>query len=659
MLVVAEPLFDSVLGRDWHVVTSLAGTDLEQLPYQPPFDLVEIPGAHIVVLADYVTTDSGTGLVHQAPAFGAEDLAIGRQYGLPVVNPIRPDGRFEDGLQLVGGQFFKKADATLVDDLQARGLLFLHREYEHAYPHCWRCHTPLLYYARPSWYIRTTEVKDALLRENERTHWYPETMQWGRYGDWLRNNVDWALSRSRFWGTPLPVWRCDSGHVTVVGSRAELSTYTGRDLSGLDPHRPYVDEVWFPCPQCDATATRVPEVIDVWYDSGSMPFAQWGYPHVAGSDEAFRSTYPAQFICEALDQTRGWFYTLMAIGTMVFDRSSYENVLVLGLILAEDGRRMSKHLGNILEPISLMEQHGADAVRWFMLAGGSPWSARRIGHTTLQEIVRKVLLTYWNTAAFQSLYGRVSGWSPQAAAPPVEKRTMLDRWALSELHAVVRDVTSALDDFDTQRAGRLLADLVDDLSNWYVRRSRRRFWEGDPAALATLHECLDVLTRLLAPFVPFVTDRVWQDLVRPVDDAAPESVHLADWPEANPQRIDPQLSARMALVRRLVELGRAARAESGVKTRQPLGRALIGARGWETLPLQLRDQVADELNVVDLAALDPAAGELVDTTAKANFRALGRRFGPQTPAVAAAIAAADAVDAGAVPAGARRRHGDG
>jgi isoleucyl-tRNA synthetase len=642
VLVVAEPLFDSVLGRDWHVVTSLAGTDLEQLPYQPPFDLVEIPGAHIVVLADYVTTDSGTGLVHQAPAFGAEDLAIGRQYGLPVVNPIRPDGRFEDGLQLVGGQFFKKADATLVDDLQARGLLFLHREYEHAYPHCWRCHTPLLYYARPSWYIRTTEVKDALLRENERTHWYPETMQWGRYGDWLRNNVDWALSRSRFWGTPLPVWRCDNGHVTVVGSRAELSTYTGRDLSGLDPHRPYVDEVWFPCPQCDATATRVPEVIDVWYDSGSMPFAQWGYPHVAGSDEAFRSTYPAQFICEALDQTRGWFYTLMAIGTMVFDRSSYENVLVLGLILAEDGRRMSKHLGNILEPISLMEQHGADAVRWFMLAGGSPWSARRIGHTTLQEIVRKVLLTYWNTAAFQSLYGRVSGWSPQAAAPPVEKRTMLDRWALSELHTVVRDVTSALDDFDTQRAGRLLADLIDDLSNWYVRRSRRRFWEGDPAALATLHECLDVLTRLLAPFVPFVTDRVWQDLVRPVDDAAAESVHLADWPQADPQRIDPQLSARMALVRRLVELGRAARAESGVKTRQPLGRALIGARGWETLPLQLRDQVADELNVVDLAALDPAAGELVDTTAKANFRALGRRFGPQTPAVAAAIAAADA-----------------
>jgi isoleucyl-tRNA synthetase len=642
VLVVAEPLFGSVLDDEWDVVTSLSGTELEGLHYQPPFDLVEIPGAHLVVLADYVTTDSGTGLVHLSPAFGAEDLAIGRQYGLPVVNPIRRDGRFEDGVPLVGGQFFKRADATLVTDLEARGLLFSHLEYEHAYPHCWRCRTPLLYYAQPSWYIRTTAVKDALLRENERTTWYPETIKWGRYGEWLRNNVDWALSRNRFWGTPLPVWRCTRGHVTVVGSRAELSRYAGRDLSDLDPHRPYVDEVWFACPHCGTTATRVPEVIDAWYDSGSMPFAQWGYPHVPGSEETFRSTYPAQFICEGLDQTRGWFYTLMAVGTAVFDRSSYENVLCLGLILAEDGRRMSTRLGNSLEPVPLMEQHGADAVRWFMLTNGSPWSARRIGNATLQEIVRKVLLTYWNTVAFQSLYGRASGWSPQSSLPTPQERTLLDRWALSELHLVVRGVTEALDDFDTQRAGRLLADLVDDLSNWYVRRSRRRFWDGDPAALATLHECLDVLTRLLAPFVPFITERVWQDLVRPVNDAAAESVHLAAWPQADVDLIDSTLSEQVALVRRLVELGRAGRAESGVKTRQPLQRALIGARDWDALPPELRDQVAEELNVVELLALDETAGELVDTTAKANFRALGRRFGGRTPAVASAISAADA-----------------
>jgi isoleucyl-tRNA synthetase len=382
----------------------------------------------------------------------------------------------------------------------------------------------------------------------------------------------------------------------------------------------------------------VPEVIDGWYDSGSMPFAQWGYPHVEGSVEQFQRAFPAQFISEAIDQTRGWFYTLMTVNTIVHGRSSYENVVCLGHIVAEDGRKMSKHLGNILEPIPLMDDHGADALRWFMAASGSPWQMRRVGHAALQEIVRKTLLTYWNTASFLTLYAGANDWAPSEGVPPVGERSLLDRWAVSELHRLVRDVTTAYEAFDSQRAGRLLAAYVDGLSNWYVRRSRRRFWSGEPAALATLHECLRGLTLLMAPIVPFVTERVWQDVVRPVEEAA-ESVHLASWPESDPALVDESLAEQVALVRRLVELGRAARAESKVRGRQPLGRALVGAPGWAALPDELRQQVADELNVL---AFEELAGELVDHSAKGNFRALGKRFGKDTPAVAAAVAAADA-----------------
>ncbi|WP_059009114.1 isoleucine--tRNA ligase [Streptomyces specialis] len=657
-LVVAEALVGKALGvgappgpsgpgGGWTATgPSFTGAEMERWAYRRPFDLVDFGGAeaHYVVTADYVTTEDGTGLVHQAPAFGEDDLLTCRRYGLPVVNPVRPDGTFEDGLPLVGGQFFKKADEALVADLEARGLLLRHLPYEHSYPHCWRCHTPLLYYAQPSWYIRTTRVKDALLRENERTAWYPESVKHGRYGEWLNNNVDWALSRNRYWGTPLPIWRCEDGHLTCVGSLAELSELTGTDQSGLDPHRPFIDEVVFPCVTdgCAHTARRVPEVIDAWYDSGAMPFAQWGYPH--RNREEFAKRYPAQYICEAIDQTRGWFYTLMAVGTLVFDKSSYESVVCLGHILAEDGRKMSKHLGNILEPIPLMERHGADAVRWFMAAGGSPWSARRVGHGTIQEVVRKTLLTYWNTVAFQALYARTSGWAPGDADPAPADRPLLDRWLLSELNALVDMVTTAMENYDTQRTGKLISTFVDDLSNWYVRRSRRRFWQGDPAALRTLHEALETVTKLMAPLVPFITERVWQDLVVPVTPGAPDSVHLASWPETDPGLIDPDLSQDMLLVRRLVELGRATRAESGVKTRQPLSRALVAAQGFELLGDDLREQIAEELNVASLATLAEMGGSLVDTTAKANFRALGRRFGKGTQPVAAAIAAADAAE---------------
>ncbi|MDX3232100.1 isoleucine--tRNA ligase [Streptomyces sp. ME19-01-6] len=643
-LVVAEPLLEKALGEGWTATgQAFTGAEMERWTYRRPFSLVDVDGdAHFVVNAEYVTTEDGTGLVHQAPAFGEDDLRTCKAYGLPYINPVRSDGTFEEALELVGGQFFKKADEALTADLDARGLLFRHVPYEHSYPHCWRCHTALLYYAQPSWYIRTTAVKDALLRENERTNWFPESVKHGRYGDWLNNNIDWALSRNRYWGTPLPIWRCADNHLTCVGSLTELSELTGTDQSGLDPHRPFIDEVTFTCSAegCSLEAVRVPEVIDAWYDSGSMPFAQWGYPY--RNKELFEKKYPAQFVCEAIDQTRGWFYTLMAVGTLVFDKSSYENVVCLGHILAEDGRKMSKHLGNILEPIPLMEQHGADAVRWFMAAGGSPWAARRVGHNTIQEVVRKTLLTYWNTVAFQALYARTSGWAPSEADPAPADRPLLDRWLLGELGTLTEQVTQALEAYDTQRTGKLLSGFVDDLSNWYVRRSRRRFWQGDAAALRTLHEVIETVTRLLAPLVPFITERVWQDLIVPVTPDAPESVHLTTWPEADKDLIDPVLSTQMTLVRRLVELGRATRAESGVKTRQPLSRALVAASGFESLSAELRTQIEEELNVSSLASLSEVGGSLVDTTAKANFRALGKRFGKGTQPVAKAIAEADA-----------------
>ncbi|MDN5852448.1 MAG: isoleucine--tRNA ligase [Actinomycetia bacterium] len=643
-LVVAEELLSDVLGEGWRAVDSFSGADMVGWTYDRPFDVVPWPGrGHFVVNEDYVTTDDGTGLVHQATVYGADDFESVRRNGVELVNPIDTRGRFEEGLPLVGGMFFKKADAVLVDDLQTRGLLYRHVPYEHSYPHCWRCHTPLMYYGLPSWYVRTTAAKDALLRENGRTNWYPETIKWGRYGDWLNNNIDWGLSRNRYWGTPLPVWRNDADPTDLVciGSLAELSELAGRDLSDLDPHRPYIDDVTFARDGVEGTYRRVPEVIDAWFDSGSMPFAQWGYPHEPGSAELFERAYPAQYICEAIDQTRGWFYSLMAVGTLVFDRSSYENVVCLGHILAEDGRKMSKHLGNILLPMPLMDEHGADAVRWFMACSGSPWQARRIGHAALQEIVRKVLLTYWNTVAFHVLYANTAGWTPAGEATPLDQRHVLDRWLASKTHTLVREVTGAMEGFETQRAGAALTTFIDDLSNWYVRRSRRRFWDGDDAALRTLHETLEVLTRLMAPLVPFVTDRVWHDVVRTVDTSAPTSVHLASWPTYDASVVDTDLDDRVDVARRVTELGRAARAESKVKTRQPLRRALVGSAAWAQLGDELRDDVCEELNVGALESL-AGAGDLVTYSAKGNFRALGRRFASRTPRVAAAIADADA-----------------
>ena len=639
VLVVAEALLSSLTG-EVKVLKVIKGKDLERVTYKRPLDLIEIPDSHFIVLATYVTTEDGTGLVHQSPAFGADDLAVCRGYGLPVVNPIAPDGKFLPDVPLVGGVFFKEADKTLVKELKSRGVLYKHQPFEHPYPHCWRCHTALIYYAQPSWYIRTTSIKDELIRENNKTNWHPETIKTGRYGDWLNNNIDWALSRNRFWGTPLPIWRCEDKHEICVDSLAELGALAGQELSNLDPHRPFVDDITFPCAQCSKVMNRVPEVIDCWYDSGAMPFAQWGYPHKPGSVEKFKAAYPADFICEAIDQTRGWFYTLMTIGTLVFDQSSYKSVLCLGHILDKDGRKMSKHLGNVLEPISLMDQHGADAVRWYMLAAGSPWSARRVGHDAISDVVRKTLLTYWNTISFHTLYAEASGFE-LSQSPALKDRSMMDKWIISELNALTQEVDKSYSEFDSQNAGKALARFIDDLSNWYVRRSRRRFWDGDTAALATLHECLVSLTQLLSPMVPFITEHVWQELVKVADPSVAASVHLTDFPIADPSRINLELNAQVAMTRRVVELGRSARAESAIKIRQPLQRALISASGWSTLPTDMKEQIADELNVIDLADIADADGDLVDISVKANFKSLGAKFGKEVQDIAKAIAATD------------------
>jgi isoleucyl-tRNA synthetase len=636
-LVVASNLA-AVLGDERKVIATFTGAELELTKYAPPLDLVEIADAHYIVLADYVTIEDGTGLVHQSPAFGADDFAVCRKYGLPVINPIAADGHFLPDLKIVGGVFFKDADKLLIKELKTKGLLFKQQQYEHSYPHCWRCHTALMYYAQPSWYIRTTEIKDALLRENANTDWHPETIKTGRYGDWLNNNIDWAISRNRYWGTPLPIWRCENKHEICIGSLAELGELAGTDLSKSDPHRPFVDDITFDCAECDLKMIRTPEVIDCWFDSGAMPFAQWGYPHKEGSVEKFKASYPADFICEAIDQTRGWFYTLMTIGTLVFDKSSYKTVLCLGHILDKDGRKMSKHLGNVLEPMPLMDQHGADAVRWYMLAAGSPWSARRVGHEAITDVVRKTLLTYWNTVSFFTLYAKASDFKLTGLS---QTSSTMDRWILSELNHLIAKVDESYENYDSQTAGTIIGQFIDDLSNWYVRRSRRKFWDGESEALNTLYHCLKELTKLMAPMVPFITEHVWQEMIRNLEPSEFESVHLTNFPVSDASKIDEKLSKSVRLSRRLVELGRAGRAESKVKIRQPLARALVAANGWDEMDGEIRSHISDELNVQSLDEISSAGADLVSISVKANFRTIGAKFGGDVQAIAKAISTLD------------------
>lgn len=646
LLVIAAALRERVLGEDSEVVESLAADDLLGLHYEAPFTIVDVDEDYrYVVAADYVTTTDGSGLVHTAPAFGGEDMEVGRANGLPVVNPVDANGQFTAGPW--EGTFVKDADPSITEALAAAGVLIRAESYEHTYPFCWRCKTPLIYWAKPSWYIRTTAHRDDLLANNDAIRWFPDHIREGRFGNWLENNVDWALSRDRYWGTPLPFWRCgDCDHVTVVGSRAALGELVGTDLSDLDPHRPYVDAIIVPCEECGADATRVPDVADAWFDSGAMPYAQFGYPHTGV--EEFERRFPADYICEAIDQTRGWFYTLLAESTLLFERSSYDTVLCLGHIVDEDGVKMSKSKGNILDPWELIDRHGADALRWLMFAEGNPWINRRVGHHILEDIVRRFVLTLWNTHVFFLTYARIDGYDPTVPAPAVGDRPDIDRWVLAELADVVDAVDTGLDGYDVSTATRRLEQFVDDLSNWYVRRNRRRFWksvEDDPAdkaaAYATLHTCLTTVAGLLAPFTPFLAERLWQDLMVTPGADAPISVHLTDFPTPDAAWRDEDLRDAMATARRVTELGRQARNDATVKIRQPLARALVTVPQGERAGLaSLLGGIAEELNVRSVELTDGGA-EVVDRTLSPNFRALGPVFQKQAPAVGNALKALD------------------
>jgi isoleucyl-tRNA synthetase len=642
-LILARERIEHLLGEDVVIVEDIPGGELLGRKYQPPFEFVgDSDVAHTVRAGEFVTTEEGSGIVHLAP-YGEDDMNVAKRDDLPITHMIDQSGRVAPEGGKFAGLWIKDADPKIIEDLEERDILFRAETYSHSYPHCWRCKTPLLYYPRKDWYIRTSQVRAELQASNEETNWQPPTIKYGRFGDWLANNVDWSLSRDRYWGTPLPIWRCDNEHAVCIGSFAELSERVGHDVSGIDPHRPFVDEITFPCPECDEESRRVPSVIDTWFDSGSMPFAQWHYPFE--NEDLFEARFPADFISEAIDQTRGWFYTLLAVSTLVRGHNSYKNCVCLGHIIDGEGRKMSKSLGNVIDPWTILDVQGADALRWYLLTGGTPWSPRRLSAEIVQESLRKYMLTLWNTYSFWVTYASLEGFDPSTADVPLEQRSVMDRWILAELEDTVRVVTTGLEDFDTT-SGRRLDRFVDDLSNWYVRRSRRRFWKSGQdadarAAFRTLWECLVTTAQLSAPFTPHVSDAIYGNLTSGVE-ALPESVHLSDWPAPDDARVDDELRRSMALVRRLVTLGRSARTDAKIRVRQPLARALIVMPSAEAADLTgLEALVAEELNVKEVE-IASGVGELVTYSVKPNFKALGPRFGARVKEVAAALSRAEA-----------------
>lgn len=678
-VILAEARVSAVLGADWRdrwdEVATFPGTALVGQHYQRPLDWLPYgEGAReIIVATSFVSADDGTGVVHLAPAFGADDYQAGQQYELAFLQPVNARGEFPADLPLVGGMFVKAADATIIEELKRRGVLFKDGRFVHSYPHCWRCKTPLLYYARSSWFVRTTAFKDAMLERNQRVNWNPAEVGAGRFGSWLENNIDWAISRDRFWGTPLPVWVCDAdaSHREVIGSFAHLAVQTGQTLGAdFDPHKPHIDGYTWPCSECDGTMRRVPEVIDTWFDSGSMPFAQWHFPFE--HREEFVRQYPADFIAEGVDQTRGWFYSLLAIATGLGDAlhpddgrrtadggrakektttgehgtgghflpagraEPYKAVVVNDLVLDANGQKMSKTRGNTVDPWAVIERHGADAVRLFLVASSQVWLPRRFDEQVIRETAGRFLVTLKNV--YSGIFAQYAnfGWAPSDADPAVADRPMLDRWILSRLVDVEVAVDAELTRFDATAASRALMEFVtEDVANWYVRLSRARFYDVDTAdnraAFATLHEVLTVVSRLLAPFAPFVSDYIHRALTG-------ASVHLAEYTRTAPPARDPALEAAMAEVRALATLGRAAREEAGIKVRQPLSRLVCVSAG--EAPAALLDALvpllASELNVKAVEFLG-SADSLVALEAKANFRSLGKKWGKETPQAAKAV----------------------
>ncbi len=641
-LILAKDRATALLGDDLEVVRSYRGSDLVGTRYQRPFDWVDLgeDGAEAwrVLPADFVSAEEGTGIVHTAPAYGADDYALGLEYGLPVPRPVDDrglfPGDFPDGF---AGRFVKDVDADLVRLLKERGAVFRYSREEHSYPHCWRCSSPLLYMARDSWFIRTTAVREDLLTNNDQVNWYPPEVGSGRFGEWLENNVDWAISRNRYWGTPLPAWVCtgNGGHVEFIGSYASLSEKVGVLPEPFDPHRPFIDEYTWECgePGCGGTMRRTPEVIDVWYDSGAMPFAQWHYPFE--NVETAERYFPADFICEGVDQTRGWFYSLMAISTLLGRGPTYRNVIVNDLVLDAEGQKMSKSRGNVVDPWAAIEEFGADAIRWYLLAGSHPWLPKRFDPAGVREVQRKVFDTLRSTYHFFSLYANIEGWKPgRGDEPAPSERPLIDRWLLSRLAGVSERVIGLFEGYNLTHGVRDLAEfIVDDLSNWYVRRSRDRFWGSADAAdtraaFATLYEALVEVSLLMAPVAPFLADWLHRSLTG-------ESAHLARFtPPAGPR--DEELEVGMEGVRRLSSLGRAARDQVGIRVRQPLGTMYAVVPGNVKLESGLLEILRDELNVRAVEFIEGAEA-LVTFSARPNFRALGARHGRRTPKVAEAV----------------------
>lgn len=649
-IILAKDLLPSVLGDGgYRVVSEQSGNQLNGKRYEPLYGFLPVTGdAHYILLADFVTTNEGTGIVHLAPAFGMDDMDIARTRDLPILMTVDARGCFVDEIEPWSGLWVKDADPLITQDLMDRNLLFRAETYLHTYPFCWRCGTPLLYYARDTWYIATTRFREQLLDLNQQVNWYPGHIKMGRFGNWLENNVDWALGRERYWGTPLPVWMDEDGDALMVGSLSELSDLAGRDLSNLDLHRPFVDEITFHNPKNGKLMHRIPELIDVWFDSGAMPVAQWHYPFE--NQEMFKEQFPADYICEAVDQTRGWFYSLHAIATLVFESVCFRNCVCLGLILDGEGQKMSKSKGNIVDPWDVIEAHGADGFRWYLYTASPPGQERRFSVDLVGDVVRNFTLTLWNTYSFFVNYANLDGWQPAGNGDSTLQSDM-DRWILSELHTLVRDVTHALENYDATGATRPIESFVYSLSNWYVRRSRRRFWKSEDdddkrAAYNTLYECLVTVSKLLAPSMPFISDVLYRNLVLSVDKDSPESVHLTDWITSDHTLIDEQLNRDMALVQQLVSLGHSARQRTGLRVRQPLIEAAFWAGGRRDTAIIARHAglISDELNVKQIRTLDSMT-EAISYALHPLPRQLGQKHGSRFPAVRSALLDLNTVEA--------------
>ena len=634
-LIMAKDLIGTVLeGHDTEIIKEVVGRELEYKHYEPLFECTRKAAggkdAFYVMVDDYVTTTDGTGIVHNAPAFGEDDYRVCKKYDLPFVQMVDSKGEMCGGTPW-DGVFVKKADPMVLKDLDERGLLFAAPRFEHSYPFCWRCDTPLIYYARSSWFIAMTKVKDRLIDYNRRINWIPETIKEGRMGNFLENVIDWGISRERYWGTPLPVWVCDKcGKIHVVGSRKELSELTGCD-ENVELHKPYVDPLTWKC-ECGGTMRREPVVIDCWFDSGSMPFAQWHYPFE--NKDKFQRRYPANFISEAIDQTRGWFYTLSAIAACLFDSPAFLNCIVLGHVQDKEGRKMSKHIGNVVDPWVLLDNQGADAVRWYFYTSSMPWLPNRFSAEAVSESQRKYMGTFWNTYAFYILYADIDNFDPTRHKLVRENLTPMDRWILSRLNTLIGHVEAYLDDLKMTEAGREMQDFMDDLSNWYVRRCRERYWGKDmtpdkEAAYMTLYTVLKTMALISAPFTPFMSETMYQNMVRTVDKSAPESIHLCDWPKKDESFIDPELEANMAAVLDIVVLGRSARNAANIKNRQPVASMYVQGKA---LPDMYVSIIADELNVKEVKFVDDASS-FISYRVKPQLKTLGPRYGKLLPKI--------------------------